>query len=41
LSGATRLWSGHYWTFARGSVETSDITDLTRSAIGIGEFHAR
>jgi CubicO group peptidase (beta-lactamase class C family) len=25
------------WTFARGSVETSDITDLTRSAIGIGE----
>ena len=25
------------WTFARGSVETSDIADLTRSAIGIGE----
>lgn len=24
------------WTFARGSVETSDIADLTRSAIGIG-----
>jgi CubicO group peptidase (beta-lactamase class C family) len=25
------------WTFARGSVETSDIADLTRSAIGIGQ----
>lgn len=32
----TTYWNPS-WSFARGSVETSDIEDLTRSAIGIGE----
>lgn len=32
----TTFWNPS-WSFARGSVETSDIADLTRSAIGIGQ----
>ena len=35
FSEETTFWNPS-WTFARGSVETSDIEDLTRSAIGIG-----
>lgn len=36
FSEETTFWNPS-WSFARGSVETSDITDLTRTAIGIGE----
>jgi CubicO group peptidase (beta-lactamase class C family) len=32
----TTFWNPS-WSFARGSIETSDIADLTRTAIGIGE----
>ena len=35
FSEETTFWNPS-WTFARGSVQTSDIQDLTRSAIGIG-----
>jgi hypothetical protein len=32
----TTFWNPS-WSFARGSVETTDIADLTRTAIGIGQ----
>ncbi|MEA2218796.1 MAG: hypothetical protein QOJ35_1422 [Solirubrobacteraceae bacterium] len=35
FSEASTFWNPS-WTFARGSVETSTIGELTRSAIGIG-----
>lgn len=36
FSEETTYWNPS-WSFARGSIETTDITDMTRTAIGIGE----